>query len=465
MNRLTLCTIVKNEDAMLADCLASVKGVVDDMIVVDTGSTDRTIEIAEAAGARVVHHTWNNDFAAARNAAIAEVTDGYVLILDADERLSSEAGSIIKQAVQDGEIDGARLPLHNANAVDATEQAVLDGSARIGSPLLLERLLRRTPDLAWEGVVHEHVTKWALKGRKIVTLQAPIVHYGAVPELRASLGKADRNIELLKSACQSEPNNAVYRTYLGHELTIAGQVDEARKHIDAAWKVISKLHKQGKPTPNSIPTATVRSMLLLNEGRYKEAQSTVAQARKWDGEHPNLLYFSAQIACATWRRDDDSKANAAILEAAAKDCQRALKLDNEAFQASILQGATSWIAATQLGIIRILQNRPEQAIDAFELATQSKPHHVEAHLGFAEALILGGQAATALEQLTSMLHPNLPDAWILAAWAGFQFGGYTEVAPMILQARQIMEGKALLGEHRSWILEQLEAEAPGEVAA
>ena len=99
MSRISLCVIAKNEEAMIADCLESVRDVVDEMIVVDTGSLDRTVAIAEAAGARVVTFKWCDDFSAARNASIKAATGDWVLILDADERLGAGQGAAIRAAV------------------------------------------------------------------------------------------------------------------------------------------------------------------------------------------------------------------------------------------------------------------------------------------------------------------------------------------------------------------------------
>ncbi|MBP5974452.1 glycosyltransferase family 2 protein, partial [Brasilonema sp. CT11] len=80
--------IVKNEEATLSKCLGSVKNVVDEMVVLDTGSTDSTPQIAEKFGAKVHHFEWCNDFSAARNEALKYVTGDWILVLDADETLT-----------------------------------------------------------------------------------------------------------------------------------------------------------------------------------------------------------------------------------------------------------------------------------------------------------------------------------------------------------------------------------------
>ena len=87
---LSLCMIVKDEEAMIGRCLEAARGAVDEIVVVDTGSTDRTVEIAESHGARVLHHVWDGDFSAARNASFEAATGDWVMYLDADEVLVIE---------------------------------------------------------------------------------------------------------------------------------------------------------------------------------------------------------------------------------------------------------------------------------------------------------------------------------------------------------------------------------------
>ena len=98
--KLCLCTIVKNEAQTLPACLRSAQDVVDDMVVLDTGSSDRTPEVAQEYGARVYHFDWVNDFAAARNQSLRYATGDWILVLDADEVLVPEIVPILKQAIQ-----------------------------------------------------------------------------------------------------------------------------------------------------------------------------------------------------------------------------------------------------------------------------------------------------------------------------------------------------------------------------
>lgn len=95
---LSLCLIAKNEEKALPQCLNSVKDVVEEMVVLDTGSCDRTVEIARQFGAKVHHFTWCNDFSAARNEALKYVSGDWVLVLDADEILVPEIVPDLQQA-------------------------------------------------------------------------------------------------------------------------------------------------------------------------------------------------------------------------------------------------------------------------------------------------------------------------------------------------------------------------------
>ena len=162
MPTVTLCLIARNEERFLPDCLASVRGVVDEIVVVDTGSTDRTAKIARKAGAKVIEAPWTDDFAAARNAALSRATGDFILQLDADERLAAGAGPVLRAAAT-GTFDCGMLRLHDAALVDAKVEDVLSGRARLGDSCYLPRFLRRTPDLAWEGIIHEEVSAWVVR--------------------------------------------------------------------------------------------------------------------------------------------------------------------------------------------------------------------------------------------------------------------------------------------------------------
>ena len=157
MGTISLCVIARDEEDMLPGLLDSVRGIVDEVILVDTGSQDATVALAEASGARVIHHPWQDDFSDARNVAADAASGVYVLVLDADERLSKKSLKVIRHAVEHASGYCGLIRLLNASRMDATLDEVLDGTAVLQEPVWLARLFRNAPDLRWHGRVHEHV--------------------------------------------------------------------------------------------------------------------------------------------------------------------------------------------------------------------------------------------------------------------------------------------------------------------
>jgi hypothetical protein len=151
--RLSVCMIVKNEERFLGQCLASVKGLADELIVIDTGSTHRTVEIARQHGAHVGHFEWCNDFAAARNASIAPATGDWILFLDADEELSPAEKQNLPGQLNSNNVALIRLPLTNTH------------QGHISKPIL-PRLYRNIPTIQFQGCVHEGVYTALLKVSK-----------------------------------------------------------------------------------------------------------------------------------------------------------------------------------------------------------------------------------------------------------------------------------------------------------
>ena len=149
MATISLCMIVKDEQAVLGRCLDSVQGIVDEIIVVDTGSSDCTKEIAAAYG-KVQDFEWCDDFSAARNFSFAQASMDYILWLDADDVIEPEDREKFLQLKSelDGTADMVMLPYHTA--FDAQGKAVFT--------YYRERLLRRAAGFRWQGAVHECIT-------------------------------------------------------------------------------------------------------------------------------------------------------------------------------------------------------------------------------------------------------------------------------------------------------------------
>jgi len=146
---LSACLIVRNESLVLERCLASLSGVVDEIVVVDTGSTDATPEIAAGFGARICRHAWRGDFSAARNVGLDAASGDWILTIDADEYLDAGSRRQIRAVVDQADADGILVTVRN---LLAPEDLIQSAESRI------VRLFRRRDDVRFAGIIHEEVT-------------------------------------------------------------------------------------------------------------------------------------------------------------------------------------------------------------------------------------------------------------------------------------------------------------------
>ena len=220
---------------------------------------------------------WEDDFAAARNASLSRARGAFVLVLDADERLAASAAQAIRAALARDDFDCGLLPLHNAARLDATPDEVIRGAARRGEPNFLPRLLRRTPDLRFEGIVHESILGWLkARGSRIRFVDAPIVHLGGVEEVRQRLHKAERNIALLEKASAAAPEDPAPLGYLAHEYFESGRRYDARAAVERGWALIER----GSPKPGMsvLRLAAARARDQLERGDAEGVLATVDRA-------------------------------------------------------------------------------------------------------------------------------------------------------------------------------------------
>ena len=213
MPTVSLCMIVKNEEDVLARCLESVRGFADEVVVLDTGSTDGTREAARACGARVEEMPWPGDFAAARNRSFSYGTGDYLFWLDADDVLLPEARAVLLAWKAAG--------FYGADAVFLPYHTGLDAN---GAPALVycrERLFRREKGFFWEGAVHEAV---AVSG---VIRHCP----AAVTHQKARPGDPERNLRILERVAGQRPLSARELYYYGRELYALGRFPQAARRF------------------------------------------------------------------------------------------------------------------------------------------------------------------------------------------------------------------------------------------
>jgi len=441
--------IARNEERMLPDCLESVRGVVDEIVLVDTGSTDGTKAVALRHGARVYDRPWDDDFSAPRNLSIAEARGDWILQLDADERLARGSGAVIRRALRSAEKDLFVLKLHDASRLDATEEEVLGAVARIGDPTLVPRLMRRTPDLEYRGVVHESVEDWLVRhGYRLGVLEAHIVHLGAVLAHRAALGKRGRNVGLLEKRCRQEPDSIVPFGYLAMEYWHCDRFEDARRAVEEGWKLLDAQPKHR----SAHLLAVARALSCGRVGDLPEMLHTVERVVAREGLQSDTGFLRGwalermgQAEAGARRSETLERAAAAyreVVEARARSDERVL-----------IEGSPSWLTRLRLGTTLLLLGRPDEALPELEAVPGSAPVAEEAGLARAEARLEMGEVALARTLLEPLLAER-PDAWVLAAAAEARAGSGGEARRLLTGARERAR-KGFVAPHRAHRLQAL----------
>ncbi len=221
MTSISLCMIVKNEEKYLPGCLESARPFVDEIIIVDTGSTDSTVAIAEQYGAKVFRFPWNGNFSDARNVSIRHATSDWILYLDADERL-----------LTGNEMRGL-MPTQStiAYSVSIRSKHILP-SGTVEQVNQYQRFFRRHPKIFFEGVVHEQVLPSLMRMKKnIASCELFIEHLGYGESLEKINEKCLRNSEMLLRQLEKNPYDYYAHYQLGNTYGVMQRYDEAEVHL------------------------------------------------------------------------------------------------------------------------------------------------------------------------------------------------------------------------------------------
>lgn len=234
---LSLCMITKNEEQFLERCINSVKPAVDEIIVVDTGSTDRTKEIAKALGATVLDFAWGDDFSKARNFAIEHATGDWILVLDADEVLDAADAGKIKEMISDAESQG--IDAYSFITKNFSNNFKLEGWRHCSPPVngfygwhgsKKTRLFRNRKGYHFDGEIHELVDYSILAAKGVIKLsQIPILHFQ-----RQDKQKIDYYMSLGEKKARNNPKNAKAHLDFANQNRIVGNNQIAIEEFNKA---------------------------------------------------------------------------------------------------------------------------------------------------------------------------------------------------------------------------------------
>ena len=280
--RLSLCMIVKDEEHHLPRCLTSVQNIVDEIIVVDTGSTDKTTEIAKQFGAKIYQHPWENNFAKHRNQSIQYASGNWVLILDADEEIIPPTGNILKTAIIDETIDSIAVQV-----INAFNQGI--GRAIFNSV----RLFRTDAGIKYEGIVHNKEVGCT----KTKFFPVQILHHGYDFDEQKTKEKFERTATLLKRQIDDNPQNPLPHHYLAASYMSLGPYDTAYylKAVEEGELAISLAFDRQDKDPIYVHTHYIIAASYLNLGNPSQAENICRQALRIFSQHLDSYYLLAKI--------------------------------------------------------------------------------------------------------------------------------------------------------------------------
>ncbi len=385
--RLSLCMIVRDEQEMLPRCLAAVAEAVDEMVVVDTGSMDATIEIARSFGARVLQREWTGSFGEARNVAFEAATGDWTLVLDADELLVAEDVALLRSLT--GRTWREAFYVAETNYTGDLEA----GSAVTHNTL---RMFRNRPQYRYSGRLHEQIadTLPAYLPERVEYTNVRIEHYGYLGAVRDSREKSRRNIELLRlQQAEGEPT-AFLHYNLGAEYAVAGVPENARVEFERAWELL-----EADPERDTLQFAPALANRLVRSlracGRHEEA---IARAQDALERFPGFTDLVLEQAAAHASLEKHARA--------AELYEQCMAMGDAPRRYTATVGCGSYLPRIALGELRLAHGQAVEAVELLEYCVREHPGFIGSVLPYASALLASGVDA---EHVVEEVQRRMPD--------------------------------------------------------
>jgi glycosyltransferase involved in cell wall biosynthesis len=279
---ISLCMIVKNEEVNLARCLNSVKDVVDEIIIVDTGSTDRTVEIAKSFAAKVFNHPWEGSFSKARNYSLKYATCEWILILDADEELSKDNALRLREITKSKNCEAVSFVVKNKYK-DSTQESYANTI----------RLFKNFSGTYYEGIVHNIIM---VCGKRLDS-SLSIIHHGYNLSEDKMEEKFLRTTTLLKKQIKTDEHNPVPHMYLGIAYLGNNMYDDA---IAEGKKTLELVKKKKSDVRDFLVSYYVLSAAYLKKGNLKESEKSALKSIEIDNQFIDgfcilsLIYYDSK---------------------------------------------------------------------------------------------------------------------------------------------------------------------------
>jgi tetratricopeptide (TPR) repeat protein len=344
--------IVRNEERFLADALASVQGVVDEICIVDTGSTDTTVAIAESYGASISTVAWRDDFGWARNQALAMAHGAWIVVLDADERLAPDSREFLR-GLRNVRPDGLGRWIRCRNFSDVNRGIVASTNAIV-------RIFPNDPAVRFRGEIHEFIAR-AGEEMSLTSIMTPIEihHHGYVAEIMAERGKGERNLRVARETMLRAPDDAANVYNYAMSALLAGERDLARAQLERVVELTANTPRGFRP----MALATLGSM-YLDDGRAADALVAADACVEAVPTLPDGHFTRGRALAALGRYHE---ARTALGEAIAVG-------SNKKFEHFVVDDEiAAWKAHNEIGGTLVSEGRYPEAQQWLELGLQARP--------------------------------------------------------------------------------------------
>jgi glycosyltransferase involved in cell wall biosynthesis len=389
---LSLAMIVKDEEEMLPRSLAAVKDAVDEMIVVDTGSTDRTVEIAESFGAKVIHHDWTGDFSAARNVSFDAATSDWVVYLDADEVLHADDAQRLRDLTK-------RVWREAFYLVETNFTGDLsDGEGLTHNAL---RVFRNRPEYRFDGRIHEQIAKTlpAYNPERLEATTVRVEHYGYLASVRDAKEKSRRNIELLEQQAREGSGSGPFLHFnLGSEYAAAMENQAALREFEKSW---SMLKQEGIDGYGFVPSLVGRLTKAYRvTGDYPAARSLADEGLQLFPGYTDLVFEQGHSYVGEGR-----------LGEAADHFERCIEMGDAPSKYSATVGSGTFLALMSLAEVRSHLGRRAEAVALLRECLAEYPRFLGAVMPLAQAMLADGAEAesvvASVEELVAEATPSV----------------------------------------------------------
>lgn len=279
--KISACVITRNEEKNLPTCLDSVKYVVSEIIVVDTGSTDQTIAVAKRFGAKVFKFEWIDDFSAARNFAISKASGDWIIFLDADEYFAPECVPYLHGVIKEAHSRNLDMVICLLANIEKTTKKILNTVPHI-------RIFKNHPQIRYVSPIHERIVRLdrpaqALDVQKDVT----IIHTGYSEEDVKGKDKGQRNLQLLFKALEKNPNRSDLCFYISESLLLERDFEQA---LSYAYKVIEYNNSELKGSYEKNYVNIINCLIQLERPKEQLLQIINEAIRRFP-EFPDFRFY------------------------------------------------------------------------------------------------------------------------------------------------------------------------------